>query len=220
MKLITSNRIIVFLLFVAILFSLLNCKSPEKEQQKVQVKKHSKTSELTKKENREILIQPFTDLPVSRADYVYMKIKEIMPNAKLLPAVNLPAEAFYKPRNRYRADTLIHWLKKGVSTNQVVVGITSKDISTTKHPNPDSGIMGLGFINGPSCVVSTFRLKKGSKDQLVKTVLHELGHNYGLSHCLEKTCFMRDAEGKNPLDEETGFCPKCKKVLVDKGWKL
>jgi archaemetzincin len=31
---------------------------------------------------------------------------------------------------------------------------------------------------------------------------------------------MRDAEGGNPTDEETGFCPSCKEFLIRKGWQL
>ena len=107
-----------------------------------------------------------------------------------------------------------------VNANQKIVGITSKDISTTKGKNPDHGVMGLGSMGGKSCMISTFRLKKGSNEQLFKTVIHELGHNFGLDHCPVKTCFMRDAEGKNPLDQEKEFCTGCKKVLVNKGWKL
>jgi archaemetzincin len=31
---------------------------------------------------------------------------------------------------------------------------------------------------------------------------------------------MRDAEGKNPTNEETEFCKRCKKKLINKGWLL
>jgi archaemetzincin len=31
---------------------------------------------------------------------------------------------------------------------------------------------------------------------------------------------MRDAEGKNPTNEEKEFCKDCKKQLQKKGWKL
>jgi len=175
---------------------------------------------IPKKQQVEILIQPFSDLPVEKSKYVFIKIREKWPNTKLLPAVPIPAVAFYKPRNRYRADSLLRWLAPKVNANQKIVGITSKDISTTKGKNPDHGVMGLGSMGGKSCMISTFRLKKGSNEQLFKTVIHELGHNFGLDHCPVKTCFMRDAEGKNPLDQEKEFCTGCKKVLVNKGWKL
>lgn len=175
---------------------------------------------IPKKQQVEILIQPFSDLPVEKSKYVFIKIREKWPNTKLLPAIPIPAVAFYKPRNRYRADSLLRWLAPKVNANQKIVGITSKDISTTKGKNPDHGVMGLGSLGGKSCMISTFRLKKGSNEQLFKTVIHELGHNFGLDHCPVKTCFMRDAEGKNPLDQEKEFCTGCKKVLVNKGWKL
>ncbi len=175
---------------------------------------------IPKKQQVEILIQPFSDLPVEKSKYVFIKIREKWPNTKLLPAVPIPAVAFYKPRNRYRADSLLKWLSPKANINQKIVGITSKDISTTKGNNPDHGVMGLGAMGGKSCMISTFRLKKGSNEQLFKTVIHELGHNFNLPHCPIEACYMADAKGKNPLDKETDFCPSCKTKLINVGWKL
>ncbi len=210
----------VYLIF-ALITILISCESPDKQSLDTKTQKTPPlVSANTKKESRTILIQPFSDLPISKADYVLENLRKIYPNTKLLQAISLPSKTFYKPRNRYRADSLIHWLKGRISDKQVVVGITSKDISTTKGDNPDHGVMGLGFLDGPSCMVSIFRLKKGSDDQLFKTVVHELGHNFALDHCPIKTCFMRDAKGRNPIDEEIEFCPSCKKVLLNAGWIL
>ena len=81
--------------------------------------------------------------------------------------------------------------------------------------------MGLGYRPGRSCVVSDFRVShKNKNQQFYKLVLHELGHTEGLSHCKEKTCLMRDAEGGNHLDEENDFCRNCKNFLLKKGWEL
>ena len=81
--------------------------------------------------------------------------------------------------------------------------------------------MGLGLCPGNACIASSFRLSKTENmRQLFVISIHELGHTQGLSHCLLKTCFMRDAEGKNPTNEETEFCPKCKNYLVKRGWDL
>ena len=109
-------------------------------------------------------------------------------------------------------------MSRRAQENEIYLGITSYDISSTKNGKPDFGIMGLGFRPGKACVASDFRLK--DKSNFFKVVIHELGHTAGLHHCPEKTCFMRDAEGHNPTDEETGFCPSCKKSLLAKGWKL
>ncbi len=103
----------------------------------------------------------------------------------------------------------------------ITIGLTSKDISTTKGKIEDYGIMGLGYTPGNACVVSTFRVSKENKqNQFFKFCIHELGHTSGLPHCPEKTCFMRDAEGGNPSNEEKDFCPKCKVHLISKDWNL
>jgi archaemetzincin len=114
---------------------------------------------------------------------------------------------------------LIRFLRAITPEGQVTVGFTNQDISDTKGDIQDYGIMGLGYQPGPSCVVSTFRLsKKNILEQYFKLTIHELGHTQGLPHCPVKTCFMRDAEGKNHADEETEFCTNCKTHLMAKGW--
>jgi archaemetzincin len=129
--------------------------------------------------------------------------------------------AYYRPRNRYRADSLIHWFNRTTPAGYVTLGLTSKDISTTKGSHEDFGIMGLGNRPGNACIASSFRLSNGNKaEELFKVAIHELGHTQGLPHCPNRYCFMRDAEGGNTTGEEKEFCPECKQRLISKGWKL
>jgi archaemetzincin len=170
---------------------------------------------------KKIYVQPFNDLAPAYAAEILSEVKKLYSNVTLLPPIELPKHAWYRPRNRYRADSLIAWLKDRMQSGEVVVGITSKDISTTKNDVKDYGVMGLGFRPGKACVASTFRLNKERiTQQLFKVVIHELGHTQGLHHCPVQTCFMRDAKGRNPTDEEKAFCEKCRKVLIAKGWNL
>jgi archaemetzincin len=167
-----------------------------------------------------ITIQPFNDLSPENTNYVFTELKKIYPKVELNKAIPLPSSAWYAPRKRYRADSLINYLDRKTTAGHVTIGMTSKDISTTKDQYKDWGVMGLGFCPGKACVTSTFRLSKTDlKNQLFKVAIHELGHTQGLDHCEVKTCFMRDAEGGNPTGEEKEFCPKCKQVLINKGWK-
>jgi archaemetzincin len=166
-----------------------------------------------------IQIQPFDDIAADKVKYVFTEIKKVYSNTILLKPVKLPSQAFYRPRSRYRADTIIAWLSRRTQRSHVTIGVTSKDVSTDKGKIIDWGVMGLAYQPGNACVVSTFRLsKKNLNDQLFKVSIHELGHTQGLPHCENKTCYMADAEGGNPTDSETGFCPKCKRVLERKGW--
>lgn len=168
-----------------------------------------------------ILIQSFKDINQDTVVKIAEEIKNVYPNVKVLNAIDFPANTYYKERNRYRADSIIKFLNNKTKEGFVVIGLTSKDISATRGKIKDFGIMGLGYRPGKACVASNFRLSKENRDeQFYKIAIHELGHTQGLPHCPEKMCFMRDAEGKNPTNEETDFCKKCKTFLINKNWKF
>lgn len=133
---------------------------------------------------------------------------------------SLPAAAFYKPRNRYRAEVLLTYLNT-YSGYDKIIGITKKDISTTKDKIYDWGVMGLGFCPGKACVISTFRIKTPNKilfnERFLKVALHEIGHTIGLPHCTySNTCFMGSAVGTiKSVDRETkSLCSNCKILLT------
>lgn len=136
----------------------------------------------------------------------------------ILPEKPLPKAAWYKPRDRYKADALLDALAEGKPANcDRVLGLTARDISVTNDEGNDWGIFGLGRLGGSACVVSTSRLRAGKADEkrfsdrLVKVVNHELGHTFGVDHCPEKGCLMQAAEGKiATVDAESGKpCAAC-----------
>jgi archaemetzincin len=166
-------------------------------------------------------LQPFNDLPKEYVDRVHDELKKMYSEIEIKKPIALPKSAWYEPRKRYRADSLIRYLSSITSEGHLTIGLTTKDISTTNGDIKDWGIMGLGYCPGKSCVASSFRLKKEKKlEQLFKVSIHELGHTQGIPHCPVKTCYMQGAEGKNKTDSETGFCDKCKNVLIKAGWAL
>ncbi|NIF04411.1 Zn-dependent protease [Chryseobacterium sp. Tr-659] len=201
-----KNRI--YFLSLAFFF-ILSCSEKQKTEEKVQ-------------ESPVIIrIQPFKDIGAESVQKVAEGIRNVYPNVEVLDAMEFPENTYYKERNRYRADSIIKFLNAETKEGFVTIGLTSKDISATRGKIKDFGIMGLGFRPGKACVASKFRLNKENQDeQLYKIAIHELGHTQGLPHCPEKMCFMRNAEGKNPTNEETDFCKKCKAFLINKNWKF
>jgi archaemetzincin len=151
--------------------------------------------------------------PISRkiTSFYHIPVKHI--NA------TLPAFAFFKGRNRYKAGSLINYLA-GLNNSRYrfVAGLTSKDISTTNDSIADWGIFGLGSLSAKGCVISSFRLKRNASFSLLtqriqKVILHEIGHNYGLEHCTSPyPCFMKAANGKiSEVDEEPmDMCKVCR----------
>lgn len=136
----------------------------------------------------------------------------------ILPEKPLPKSAWYRPRDRYKADALLESLTHGKPADcDRVLGLTTRDISVTNDEGNDWGIFGLGQLGGSTCVVSTFRLRAGKadgkkfSDRLVKVVNHELGHTFGLDHCPVNGCLMHAADGKiSTVDGESGKpCAVC-----------
>jgi len=165
-----------------------------------------------------IHVQPFHGMPQETQDYVMKELKKMYPYVELEKPIALPQSSFYEPRKRYRADSIIAYLSRITPRNHVSIGLTAKDISTTTKNSKDWGVMGLAYRPGKAGITSTKRIKNDR--QYFKVVIHELGHTQGLPHCPVSSCYMRDAKGKNPLDQEKEFCTKCKNHLVAKGWKL
>jgi archaemetzincin len=138
---------------------------------------------------------------------------------RIEPQRELPQEAFYAPRRRWRAGKLIAAIEANPPADAwKVVGVTEAEISTTKGAIKDWGIAGLGGIGGRTCVVSAYLYKKHSRTQeallrrLGDLAVHEFGHTLGLDHCETKGCVMSDAKGKaiKSADESSGhYCAQC-----------
>ena len=141
----------------------------------------------------------------------------------VLPPEELPGEAYYPPRHRYRGDTILDFLNRDTPSRfSHVIGITQRDISVTSGDVFDWGVLGVSQLSGRPGIVSTYRLRArdASGDRVQKrldnVVLHELGHTLGLPHCTHKGCVMQDAHGSIlPVDESTGqFCSSCAARLL------
>lgn len=134
----------------------------------------------------------------------------------------LPVAAWYAPRQRYRAERLLDFLRPHmVSPATRILGVTESDISTTAHGVHDWGLLGLGDLGGRACVISTYRCRRTARDaaqasfRMVTTCVHEVGHTLGLEHCPDTSCLMTDARGSVlTVDRTSGhLCARCRARL-------
>jgi len=166
-----------------------------------------------------IEIQPYEGIPNSYIQETYVSLLKVYPKVIINKPIELPLCGCVN--GRYRADTLMKYLRKMVSPSNIIIGLTDKDITCPKGKIKDWGIFGYGDCPGNVCVASSYRLNKNNKStQLYKTAVHEIGHNFGLDHCPNTGCLMSDAKGKNTMDKENSFCASCTKYLLKKNWKL
>jgi archaemetzincin len=116
---------------------------------------------------------------------------------------SMPKMAYYPPRNRYRADSILSYQR-----NQDVIGFTSKDISCTKGKLVDHGIFGLAVMNHNNGIVSSYRLK-GDREKYLTVCLHEMGHMFGVPHCSNTNCLM--TAGNGGMVKSTRYmCTSCR----------
>jgi archaemetzincin len=158
-----------------------------------------------------IIIKPLGKIEASTIKNVQSTLLKFFPVVRISANEKMPAEAYYAPRKRYRADRIIRLLHNRSKNGEIYIGVTHSDISSTKGPNPDYGLMGLAVNPGKGAVVSDFRLKDKSKLSIL--ALHEVGHTFGLPHCPNKGCYMQDAKGKDHTKQLTEYCDNCSHFL-------
>ena len=206
--------------FLLILSLIVSCNTGNRDKA---VNLTDKTK-IEKNEKHNIAILPFKGIDSNLIKELKAGIqKQLTVELAVLDNISLPDFAFYKPRKRYIADSLLVLLRQ-VNKNKFekIIGITTKDISTRKGDVENWGILGLGSCPGEACVISGFRAGKNKVSsniflrRMITLALHELGHTYGLEHCPIHTCLMKDAEGKMNLDDGDSYCEKCRKYLQGK----
>jgi archaemetzincin len=179
---------------------------------------------------------PFMDVDQKSIDTVAGAIEKTYGwNVVVMERQDLPKSAWYKPKKRYRAEILLDWLNTKIPEDaDRIMGLTKRDISTTKGDIYDWGICGLAEAPGTASMVSTYRIKKKMGkltpaerkakyiQRLKDLSTHEFGHTLGLPHCPNKGCVMEDAKGTvKTFDHSTGLlCEQCLDDLAKWGFTL
>jgi archaemetzincin len=179
---------------------------------------------------------PFKDVEQEDIDTVVGAIEHAYGwNVLVMERHDLPQSAWYKAKNRYRAEILLDWLNTKIPDGaDRIMGLTRKDISTTKGEIYDWGICGLAEAPGTAAMVSTYRIKKKMGklsaverkaryiQRLEDLSTHEFGHTLGLPHCPKTGCVMEDAKGTvTTFDHSSGeLCDGCVEKLANWGYTL
>ena len=166
-----------------------------------------------------LIIQPYDGISSAEAKRFSQQLSEkvatltpvVVSRVEVRPAAPLTADLLNDQHTRYRADKILKRQDSELQhADEVIVGITASDISTSLGDKADWGIQGLAFTGSNTCVVSTFRLT--NKRDLWKLGLHEFIHAYfNASHCRNNDphCIMQSAHGKPRWDLKSTLCAAC-----------
>lgn len=171
---------------------------------------------------RDISLYLYNDFPAQKAQMLADALKEVYPSVSIQKeSLALPKEHYNKERNRYSGTGLLKDLTR-LRKGNVVLGLTDEVIFKANELSPTFGIFGVSPVGAYVAVISSTRPsgKQHSNDHLVKLMMHELGHSFGLNHCSNQHCFMVDAEHGNKFSQTPSFCNECKAFLNNKGWNI
>ena len=132
-----------------------------------------------------------------------------------------PKYAYNETRSQYDSKLILRRLLGECPHNTLkFIGVTTVDLYVPIL----QFVFGLAQIEGKCSIVSLHRLypqfysRPPDPDLLLKrvekTVLHELGHTFGIIHCRDRRCVMysstriEDTDFKQPI-----FCPTCSELF-------
>lgn len=132
--------------------------------------------------------------------------------------LELPKDAFNPERGQYDTDKIFKILKR--CEGKKVLGVIDKDL----YAQGLNFIFGQAELPGRCALVSLTRLRQEFYglprdemiffDRIIKEVVHELGHTYGIKHCLNKNCVMFFSNSIIDTDKKSSFfCKMCQEKL-------
>jgi predicted Zn-dependent protease len=101
------------------------------------------------------------------------------------------------------------YLKTLYGKADLALGVTTADLFFGEV----NFVFGLGDASRGCGVVSSYRLE-GDPNRLVKEMVHELGHVFGLKHCPDMECVMNFSNSVADVDlKGKTFCANCLKLV-------
>ncbi len=131
--------------------------------------------------------------------------------------VPLPEEAYDPKRRQYRGDSILIALGRlPASHAERLVGIVEADC----YFDGLNFIFGQAVGRGREVFVALPRLRPSSyglpedpelfRERVLKEVVHELGHSWGLEHCSNERCVMYFSNSLEDTDRKAAdLCPSC-----------
>ena len=134
------------------------------------------------------------------------------------------AFALDEHRGQYYSTAIIQRLERIADPDARILGVTWCDLYVPVL----TFVFGEAQLDGNCAVVSTARLAESfyglpprpelERERLIKEASHELGHTFGLRHCLDWRCVMASSHAAERLDVKTAdFCGSCRKPVLQNG---
>jgi archaemetzincin len=162
-------------------------------------------------------------VPVQVLEWVESVADEWCPwPIRRLPTLGVPEGAYDEGRGQYQSVEIMKVVARSRPSDAArILGVTEVDLAIPML----TFVFGQAQLDGPVAVLSLRRLRqefyglRGEeellRERVVKEALHELGHTFGLTHCLEPKCAMSLATHIGLVDKkEERYCAHCGEQLA------
>jgi archaemetzincin len=169
-----------------------------------------------------IHVQPVGPVDEEILDVICRTIDEAFGNSVVVrPRIAVPEGSFDEGRGQFSSSAFLRRLADGCPQDVLrMLGVTQCDLFIPML----SFVFGQAQLNGRVALLSVARLRQEfyglTADRTVvvertqKETLHELGHTFGLIHCLEKECPMSLSTTIQHLDQKgAAYCRSCSLLL-------
>lgn len=129
--------------------------------------------------------------------------------------LDLPEGSYNPSRDQYNSTEILYSMIDILKRNSNhVLGLTNADLYTSRL----NFVLGEAEYPGNFAVISLNRLKSPNRNLFLKRILteavHELGHTFGLPHCINNLCVMHFSNSVLETDiKGPGFCSDCSSKL-------
>lgn len=170
-----------------------------------------------------IILVPVGEVAEEALDFLAQKIVQRFEcDVVTYPPAEIPEEAYVPERDQYSSSRILSDLRCSLEVEKPdkVLWVTDVDLFVRDL----NFIFGEAEIRGQFAIVSLARLRQSfygkPEDEklllgrIVKEAVHELGHVYGLGHCVNKRCVMFFSNTLWDTDQKrSDFCPHCTEAL-------
>ncbi len=152
---------------------------------------------------------------------------------KIMESIGEPSYAFEPKRGQYSSAKILREILNKAQAHPVsedlikILGIVDLDLCTPIL----TFVFGEAQLGGKAALISLRRLHQEYYGlppnpplllkRAVKEALHELGHTFGLTHCLDPKCVMYFSNSVKNIDTKSDkFCDSCSILLSEKKPKV
>lgn len=171
---------------------------------------------------RYIDILPMGNIEPDILDILSQNLTELFPyGIRTLKPQKEPIYAFNFIRNQYFSSKILSDIVNHTSSETVkILGVVDVDLYIPIF----CFVFGEAQLRGKAAVISLYRLRPefyGLEpnrellfDRVIKEAIHELGHTFGMTHCLDDNCVMYFSHSIWHTDaKQDSFCGECQRII-------